>query len=105
MAKIAVIKTGGKQYVVTPKQTLKIEKIEGDKNQEVEFKEVLLVGDIKTGKTEVGDPYVDSTLVRAKILEQGRAKKVTVLKYKPKVRYRKKRGHRQMYTKVQILDF
>lgn len=98
----AVIKTGGKQYLVEPGQKLKIEKIPGDVGGEVSFDEVLLVIDGQT--VTVGAPGVSGAKVTAKVEKQGRGKKIEVVKFKPKVRYRKKIGHRQPFTEVSISD-
>ncbi|MCD6410600.1 50S ribosomal protein L21 [bacterium] len=98
----AVIKTGGKQYLVKPGDKIKIEKIKNKEGEEVTFEEVLLVSE--DGKTEIGKPLVDGAKVKAKVLEQGKGKKIIVFKYRPKKRYRKKQGHRQPYTLVEILE-
>ena len=98
---LAVIKTGGKQYIVTPEQRLKIEKLKEEPGKEVVFDQVLLVQ--KGEKTEIGFPLVKGAKVKAKVLAQGKGKKITIIKFKPKVRYRKKMGHRQPYTEVKIL--
>jgi large subunit ribosomal protein L21 len=100
---IAVIKTGGKQYKVKESQILKIEKIAGNVGDKVDF-EVLLNSDEEGKDVKVGKPLVAGAKVAAEILEQGRARKVTIIKYKPKVRYRRKAGHRQMYTKVKVVS-
>jgi large subunit ribosomal protein L21 len=99
---LAVIKTGGKQYKVAPGQKVKIEKIETPVGQEVIFDEVLLVE--KSKKVEVGKPIVEGVKVVGKVLKQDRADKVIVFKYKPKKRYKVKRGHRQPFTEVEIID-
>ena len=95
----AVIKTGGKQYVVTPNQKLRIEKLEttGDK---VEFAEVLLIAD--GSNITIGKPTIAGAKVTAKLLYQGRAKKINVIKYKSKSRYQVKKGHKQPFTEVLI---
>jgi large subunit ribosomal protein L21 len=98
---IAVIKTGGKQYKVKEGEILKIEKVAGAAGDKLDF-EVLLLADEEGKDVKVGKPTVSGAKVAAEILEQGRARKVNVIKYKPKVRYRRKAGHRQMYTKVKI---
>ena len=98
---LAVIRTGGKQYKVAPGDKIKIEKIEGKEGKEITFKEVLLLE--KNKKVEIGTPLVKGTKVVGKILKQGKGKKVIVFKYKPKTRYKKKAGHRQPYTEVEIL--
>ncbi|HNZ84053.1 MAG TPA: 50S ribosomal protein L21 [Candidatus Pacearchaeota archaeon] len=97
----AVIKTGGKQYIVAPNQKLRVEKLES-KDENIEFLDVLLIE--KDGKIEVGNPMISEAKVTAKITKQDRAKKVTVLKYKSKTRYQVKKGHRQPFTEVQIVD-
>ncbi|PIP17714.1 MAG: 50S ribosomal protein L21 [Parcubacteria group bacterium CG_4_10_14_0_8_um_filter_35_7] len=99
---IAVIKTGGKQYKVSPGDKIKIEKIEGKKGDEVEFDEVLLISDEEGKDVRIGNPYLKDAKVKAEILEQGRAKKITVVKYKRKIRYRRKVGYRQSYTKIEV---
>lgn len=96
----AVIKTGGKQYKVLPGQKIKIEKIDGAEGAEVFFDRVLLIN--KNEKAEIGKPMVAGAKVAGKIIKQGRAKKITVLKYKSKKRYSVKRGHRQPFTLVEI---
>jgi|ETNmetMinimDraft_11_1059920.scaffolds.fasta_scaffold331165_1 large subunit ribosomal protein L21 len=99
--KHAVIETGGKQYVVTEGQSLNIEKLPGSKEGEsTTFDKVLLINDGKT--TKIGVPYIDGASIEATIEKNGRAKKITVLKYKRKTRYRVKKGHRQPFTRVKI---
>jgi len=97
---LAVIKTGGKQYKVCPKDKIKIEKIDKKEGEEITFKEVLLVE--KSNKLQIGDPLVKGAKVLAKVLKQGRGDKVIVFKYKPKIRYKKKTGHHQLFTEVEI---
>lgn len=97
---LAVIKTGGKQYLVKPGDKIKIEKIAGEEGKEIIFKEVLLVE--KNRKLEIGTPFVKGAKVIGKILSQGKGKKVIVFKYKPKTRYKKKAGHRQLFTEIEI---
>jgi len=97
---LAVIKTGNKQYIVTPGQTIKIEKIEGEAGATVQFPEVLLVENDKA--VEVGEPTVKGATVTGKIINQGKGPKVIAYKYKAKKRYHKKIGHRQFLTEVQI---
>lgn len=98
--KIAVIKSGGKQYKVAEKDKLKLEKLPGKEGDKVNFDQVLLVGDDKAIK--VGRPTVGGAKVTAKILKQGRAKKILVVKYKSKTRYKRSLGHRQHFTEVEI---
>jgi len=97
---LAVIKTGGKQYLVAPGNRIKIEKLEKKEGDEVAFNEVLLLE--KNDKVEIGAPFVSGAKVFAKILKQGRGKKVIIGKYKAKKRYHKKQGHRQLFTQVEI---
>jgi len=99
---VAVIKTGGKQYLVAPGDKIKIEKVLGKEGKEVKFSDVLLV--VKNKKTEIGTPLVKGVKVLGKILKQGRNKKVVIFKYKPKKRYKKKRGHCQLYTQIEITE-
>lgn len=96
----AIIKTGGKQYKVKEGQMLKIEKLDAEAGDEVSFDKVLQYSDENGYK--FGRPYIEDAEVTGKVLEQGKDKKVVVLKYKPKRRYSKKTGHRQPYTKVLI---
>lgn len=97
----AIIQTGGKQYKVAAGDEILIEKLEAAVDAEVEF-DVLLVSD-ESG-VEVGKPVLDGVKVKGKVLEHGKGKKVVVFKYKPKKNIRTKRGHRQPYTKVEILS-
>lgn len=97
---LAVIKTGGKQYLVSPGKKIKIEKIKGKEGKEISFKDVLLLE--KNKKLEIGTPIVPGAKVLGKIISQGKNDKVIILKYKSKTRYRVKKGHRQEYTEVEI---
>lgn len=96
----AVIKTGGKQYLVAPGKKLKIEKLEAEEDKKVIFDQVLLLSD--NNKLKIGTPLVEGAKVAGKVLKQGRADKIIVFKYKPKKRYKKKQGHRQSFTEVEI---
>lgn len=98
---IAIIKTGGKQYIIKEGTILKVEKLLGNVGEQITLGEVLLIGD-SGAEVKIGTPTVAGAKVEATILEQGRADKVTVIKYKRKVRYKRKRGHRQNFTKVRI---
>lgn len=97
---LAVIKTGGKQYLASPGQKIKIEKLETKEGEKIVFDQVLLLE--KNKKIEIGTPLVKGASVSAKVLKQGKAKKVIVFKYHSKTRYRKKQGHRQPFTEVEI---
>src|SRR3989338_1215680 len=98
---LAVIKTGGKQYLVSPGKKIKIEKLDKKEGCEITFHEVLLLE--KQKKLEIGTPFVKGAKVIGKVLRQGKGKKIIVFKYKPKKRYKVKKGHRQSYTEVEIL--
>lgn len=97
---LAIIKTGGKQYIVKPDDKIRIEKIEKKEGDEVSFVEVLLVE--KNKKVEIGTPLVKGAKVLGKVLKQGRDEKVSTVKYKSKVRYTVRKGHRQPFTEVKI---
>ncbi len=100
--KMAVIKTGGKQYLVKEGDMVKIEKIDASAREgnATTFPEVLLVSD--EGTVKVGNPTVAGASVTAEIVKDDRHDKITVIHYKAKVRHRKKAGHRQPYTEVKI---
>ena len=96
----AVLKTGGKQYKVEEGDVLKIEKISGEVGTSVSFEKVLMFFDGE--KVRVGAPLLDGISVSGHIIEQNKAKKILVFKYKRRKRYRRKQGHRQPYTAVKI---
>ncbi len=96
----AVIETGGKQYKVAEGDTIFVEKLSAEEGAEVTFDKVAALNNDK-GLT-VGAPYVDGAKVSAKVLKNGKGKKILVFKFKAKKNYRRRRGHRQPYTKVQI---
>ncbi len=98
----AIIQTGGKQYMVAEGDTVKIEKIKGDHKvgDSVVFDNVLLVDN--GSDTSIGDPFIKGAKVSAEVTKISRAKKVTVIKYKAKSNYFKKRGHRQPFFEVKI---
>ena len=98
----AVIRTGGKQYRVAKDDKLEIEKLEIEAGKTVDFDDVLFVSDGKTVKA--GEPTVKGAVVKAKVLEQKRGPIITVFKKKRRQNYRRKKGHRQDLTLVQITD-
>ncbi|SFE10461.1 ribosomal protein L21 [Peptostreptococcaceae bacterium pGA-8] len=97
----AVIETGGKQYRVSEGDIITIEKLSVEAGDKVEFDKVLVLGE--GADLQVGTPYVEGVRVFGEVVENGKAKKVIIFKYKSKKDYRKKQGHRQPYTMVKIL--
>jgi large subunit ribosomal protein L21 len=95
----AIIETGGKQYKVAQGDIIFVEKIDAEAGSNIEFDKVLAISD---DKMTVGSPIVSGAKVSGTVLSQGKSKKVVVFKYKAKKNERKKQGHRQLYTKVQI---
>lgn len=96
----AVIEACGKQYKVTKGDVVFFEKLDVEEGKKVTFDKVVLVSD--EGKIEVGAPYVKGMKVEGKVVTHGKGKKIVVFKYKAKKNYRRKQGHRQPYTKVEI---
>ena len=96
----AIIETGGKQYRVEQGDILFIEKLNANTDDVVTFDKVIVLEN--KGKAKIGAPYVKGATVTAKVLKNGKAKKITVFTYKPKKDSKRKLGHRQPYTKVQI---
>jgi large subunit ribosomal protein L21 len=96
----AVVRTGGKQYRVHEGSVLNVATMDAEPGAQVELREVLMVLD--GGKVTVGAPTVDGAVVVADVVEHGKGKKVVNFKYKAKVRYRRKKGHRQGYTKLEV---
>lgn len=96
----AIIKTGGKQYRVAEGDVITIEKLDAAADETVTFDEVLTI--VNDGDVKVGAPLVDGAKVTGTVLEQGKAKKILVFKYKSKSNYRRRQGHRQPFTKVRI---
>ena len=97
---LAVIRTGGKQYLVSPGDKIKVEKLDVKEDKEITFSDVLLLE--KNRKLEIGTPKVKGVKVIGKVLKQGKGKKVIIFKYKAKKRYKVKKGHRQPFTEVEI---
>ena len=96
----AIIESCGKQYKVAEGDVVFFEKLDVEEGKKVTFDQVVLVSD--NGKIEVGAPYVKGVKVEGKVVAHGKSKKIIVFKYKPKKNYRRKQGHRQPYTKVEI---
>lgn len=98
----AIIKTGGKQYRISPGDVLRVERLPGERGDEVILDQVLLVTD--GDAVQVGTPLVPNATVRTAILRQGKGKKVLIFKKKRRKNYRRKQGHRQMFTALQIQE-
>lgn len=96
----AIIETGGKQYKVQEGTTVRIEKLDVKEGEEVEFDKVLMKAE--DGEVEVGKPYIDKASVKATVQEQGRHDKKIIFRYKPKKRHRRKKGHKQPFTQIEV---
>jgi large subunit ribosomal protein L21 len=96
----AVVATGGKQYKVQEGEILRVEKLVGEIGSQVAFDQVLMLSDGETVK--VGQPILEGIQVKGHIVEQGKSKKILIFKYKRRKRYRRKQGHRQLFTAVKI---
>jgi len=96
----AVVSTGGKQYRVQKGETLRVEKIPGEVGSKVILDKVLMVADGEN--IRVGQPLIEKAAVQASIVEQDKAKKILVFKYKRRKRYRRRKGHRQPFTAIRI---
>ncbi len=96
----AVVETGGKQYRVEPGAEVRVERLDGEKGDEIVLDRVLLVAG--EGQTRVGTPVIDGVKVKAEVVHQGRARKILVFKYKKRKRYRVKTGHRQPFTLLRV---
>jgi large subunit ribosomal protein L21 len=98
----AIVETGGKQYKVAPGQKIDVERLAVAEGKDVELSRVLLIVDGK--ETLVGSPTIDGAKVIATCLDERKGDKIIVFKYKPKVRYRRKKGHRQLYARLAIKE-
>ncbi len=96
----AIIKTGGKQYKVEQGDILKVEKLDGEEGNEIQFNEVLMYADGED--ITLGQPVIENAMVKAHIVAQGKTKKIIVFKYKRRKGYKRTKGHRQHYTAVKI---
>ena len=98
----AIFETGGKQYKAEKGDILQVEKLEGEAGDQVEFSRVLLIKDDK--ELKVGNPFLEGAKVIGRIRRQGRGRKIIVFKYRRRKNYRRKQGHRQYYTWVEVED-
>lgn len=98
----AIIEACGKQYKVAEGDVVFFEKLDTEEGKKVTFDKVILVSD--EGKVQIGNPYVKGVKVEGKVISHGKDKKIIVYKMKPKKNYRRKQGHRQPYTKVEITN-
>ncbi len=98
----AVIETGGKQYKVVKDQEIKIEKLSANEGDSIEFERVLMVA--QGADVTLGQPLVKGAKVKAEVIEQGRSKKIKIVKFKRRKNYLRQGGHRQHFTKVKITD-
>ena len=100
----AIVETGGKQYRVKPGDTLAVERLAGEPGETLDLERVLLVAGNGDNAARVGSPGVAGAIVRAEVVEHIRGEKIIVFRYKSKVRYRRKTGHRQSMTRLRIMD-
>ncbi len=99
----AIVRTGGRQYRAEPGRTIDVERLPFEEGDSVELTDVLLVAP-ENGEPVIGRPTVEGAIIKATVVKQGRQRKVFVWKYKPKERYRRRRGHRQYFTRLRIDD-
>ena len=97
---LAIIESGGKQYIIQKGQELKVEKLPEKEGDKLIFDKILFL--IKNNKVEIGKPYLKDSTVEVKLTEQGRHKKIRILRYHSKTRHRKRKGHRQPYSKLKV---
>lgn len=96
----AVIKTGGKQYRVSPGDSIDVERLPYDVGEQLDLDQVLLV--VNGSGVQIGQPLVEGAKVKATVIRQVKGRKIIVFKYRPRNRYRRKKGHRQHYTRLRI---
>ncbi len=100
----AVIETGGKQYLIETGSIMKIEKLDADQGKDVVFDKVLLIANDDGSSVKMGVPYIEGASISATVQEQGRSKKIRIVKFKNKIRYTRSRGHRQSFTKIKVKE-
>ena len=100
----AIFETGGKQYKVEPGDVIEVERLAGEVGTQVELGRILMAGGDGDNGPRLGSPAIDGARVLAEVVGQDKGEKITVFKYKPKVRYRRKTGHRQQMTRLRITE-
>lgn len=98
--KYAIMESGGKQYKAVPGETVRVDRLPNEVNDKIDLEKVLLVVD--DGDIKIGTPVLEGVTIKATVSDQIKGRKIRVFKYKPKVRYRKRQGHRQRYTLLTI---
>lgn len=99
----AIVEIGGRQHIVEPDKTVKVDKLDAETGDEVSLDKVLAISDDE-GELTVGTPYLDEASVTARVVQQGRDRKITVMKFKAKKAYLRKNGHRQHFTQLQVMQ-
>ncbi|MFW5866227.1 MAG: 50S ribosomal protein L21 [Armatimonadota bacterium] len=99
----AIVEVGGRQHMMQPNQTVKVDRRPQDSGEEITLDRVLAIKD-DDGELRVGRPYLEDASIKARVVEQGRERKITVVKYKAKKHYRRKVGHRQHFTALEVLE-
>ena len=99
----AIVEVGGRQHIMQPDQTVKVDRRPQETGEEIVFDKVLAIKD-DDGELRVGRPYLDDASITTRVVQQGRDRKITVVKYKAKKHYRRKIGHRQHFTALQVLE-
>ncbi|MEA3403338.1 MAG: 50S ribosomal protein L21 [Armatimonadota bacterium] len=99
----AIVEVGGRQHMVQPDQVVKVDRLANETGEEIELDRVLAIRDEESG-LRVGRPYLANAAVKARVVQQGRERKIIVRKFRAKKRYRRKIGHRQHFTALEIMD-
>jgi len=99
----AIVEVGGRQHMMEPNRVVKVDKLDGEHGDQIQLDKVLAIHDDE-GEIRVGTPYLEAASVTARVVQQGRDPKIMVVKYKAKKHYRRRRGHRQPFTALQIME-
>lgn len=99
----AIVEIGGRQHIVEPNAIVKVDKLSAETGDEITLDKVLAIRD-DDGEMRVGRPYLEDAQVTARVVQQGRDRKIQVMKFRAKKRYRRKRGHRQQFTALQVVE-